>query len=214
MTLSGFLFLFILATFLTSGAFFYKYGDVDSDDRIKKIYKNPNKFKISIVLILISSVSVIALTVLLFIVFSPYNVMLGVVWTIFRLGEGLILIYNEKTSWGLINIARQYSGLIGDEKNSLSKLGRTVFQTLNYRFYLSQFLFGVGTLAYSIVFVTYGAVPEIIGWLGLVVGILVSFANATKLSKHNFKALEIFGALSAILFEVIFGGWLLFSSII
>jgi hypothetical protein len=140
--------------------------------------------------------------------------MLGVVWTIFRLGEGLILIYNEKTSWGLINIARQYSGLIGDEKNSLSKLGRTVFQTLNYRFYLSQFLFGVGTLAYSIVFVTYGAVPEIIGWLGLVVGILVSFANATKLSKHNFKALEIFGALSAILFEVIFGGWLLFSSII
>ena len=79
---------------------------------------------------------------------------------------------------------------------------------------MSQLLFGVGTLAYSIVFVTYGVVPEIIGWLGLVAGILVSFANVLKLLKHNFKVLEIFGALSAILFEVIFGGWLLFSSII
>jgi hypothetical protein len=37
MSFSGFLFLFIIITFLASGAFFYKYGDVDSDDRLKKI---------------------------------------------------------------------------------------------------------------------------------------------------------------------------------
>ena len=79
---------------------------------------------------------------------------------------------------------------------------------------MSQFLFGVGTLAYSIVFVTYGVVPELIGGLGLVAGILVSFVNVIKLLKRNFKVLELFGALSAILFEIIFGGWLLFSSII
>jgi hypothetical protein len=212
MSLSGFLFLFIIITFLASGAFFYKYGDVDSDDRLKKINDDPNKFKISIVLILISSVSVIALTIMLFIVFSPYNLILGVVWTIFRMGEGLILIYNEKNSWGLINIARQYSVAGGAEKKSLSDLGRTIFQTLNSRFTLSQFLFGIGTLTYSIVFVTYGVVPAIIGWLGLVASILCVFGNGIKLVKRNFKILKLVGGLLAILFEVIFGGWLLFYS--
>jgi hypothetical protein len=92
MMLSGFLFLFVLLTFLVSGAFFFKYGDVDSDDRLQKIDNDLNKFQISIVLLLISSGSVIALTILLFLVFSPYNLILGVVWTIFRIGEGLILI--------------------------------------------------------------------------------------------------------------------------
>jgi len=126
----------------------------------------------------------------------------------------LILIYNEKDSWGLINIARQYSVAGGAEKNSLSDLGRTIFQTLNSRFTLSQFLFGIGTLTYSIVFVTYGVVPAIIGWLGLVASILVIFGNGLKLLKHSFKVLELFGGLSMILFEVILGGWLLFSPVI
>jgi hypothetical protein len=146
------------------GAFGSKIGfDFDSDDRLQKINNDPNKFKISIVLALISSGSVIALVVMLFIVFSPYNIILGVVWTTFRMGEGLILIYNEINYWGLLNIARQYSGTSGAEKNALSDLGRTILQTKNSRFRLSQFLFGIGTLAYSILFVTYGVVPPIIG---------------------------------------------------
>ena len=186
MILSGFLFLFILATFFASGGFFYKYGDVDSDNMLKKINNNPNKFKISIVLILISSVSVFALTLMLFIIFSPYNLILGIIWTIFRIGEFLILIYNEKTSWGLINKARQYSGSSGDEKESLNDLGRTIFQTLNFRFAFSQFLFGIGTLTYSILFVTYGVVPPIIAWLGLVAGIFVSLVNVLKLGCFPF----------------------------
>jgi hypothetical protein len=214
MSLSGFLFLFILTTFLTSGAFFYKYGEVNSDDRLQKINNDPKKFKISIMLLLISSISVLALTVMLFIVFSPYNLILGVIWTIFRIGEGLILIYNEKTSWGLINIAGQYSSSSGSKKDSLSDSGRSIFQTLNSRFILSQFLFGIGTLTYSIVFVTYGVVPEIIGGLGLVASILVILGNGTQLAERSFKSLNLFGGLLMILFEVIFGGWLLFTPLI
>jgi hypothetical protein len=215
MILSGFLFLFILVTFFASGAFGNKMGfDFDSDDMLLKINTDPNKFKISIVLLLISSGSVIALAVMLFIVFSPYNIILGVVWTTFRIGEGLILIYNEINYWGLLNIARQYSGTSGAEKNALSDLGRTILQTRNSRFIFSQFLFGIGALTYSILFVTYGVVPPIIGWLGIVASILVIFGNGIKLVKRSFKILELFGGLFMILFEVIFGGWLLFSPLI
>ncbi len=95
----------------------------------------------------------------------------------------------------------------------MSDLGCTIFQTLNFRFVLSQFLFGVGTRTYSILFVTYGVIPPSIAWLGLVTGIFVSIVNGLKLVKLNFKILDLF-VLSAILFEAIFGGWLLFSSIL
>ncbi len=113
---------------------------------------------------------------------------------------------------GLLNIARQYSGTSGAEKKALSDLGCNILKTRNYRFTLSQFLFGIGTLAYSILFVTYGVVPLIFRWLGLIGGILVILGNGTKLIKRSFKVLELFGALLVIPFEAGFGVWLLFFS--
>ena len=108
--------------------------------------------------------------------------------------------------------------IIGAEKNALSDAGRIIIQAGNSRWKLATTLFGIGTLAYSIQFVAYRLVPPIIGWLGLIVGILLIFDSGIKLVKPDFKALkvsgilELFGGLGVILFEVIIGGWLLFSS--
>jgi len=209
MSVSGFLFLFILVTFLGSGAFGSSIGfEVNADDKLQKINDHPNKFKISIVLVLMSALSVITLGVMLFIAFGPYNRILGVVWTIFRTGEGLIIIYNEINYWRLLNIARQYSGTSSAEKKALSDLARTILQTRNSRFTFSQFLFGIGTLAYSILFVTYGVVPLIFGWLGLVGGILCIFGNGIRLVKPGYKVfgnLALFvGTLLVLPFEAIF----------
>ena len=212
MILSGFLFLFILVLDAAMMAFGHKPGDYDSDAKLQKIDNDPKKFQISIVLALIEHVSIIALAIMLFIVFSPYYIILGIVGTTFRIGEGLILIYNEINYWGLINIARQYSGTSGAEKNALSDLGRIILQTKNSRYTLATILYGIGILAYSILFVTYGVVPPIIGWLGLVVSILLVFGSGTKLAKPNFEVLLAIGGPLGILFEVIFGGWLLFYS--
>ena len=215
MILSGFLFLFILWSFFASVAFGIKLGvDFDADDRLQKINNDPKKFKISILIALIEYVRVIALAVMLFIAFSPFNLILGIVWTTIRIGEGLICIYSEIDHWGLINIAREYSGSSGAKKNSLSDLARTILQTKNSRFEFAQFLFSIGTLAYSIVFVISEVVPPIIGWLGIVASILTGFGSGIKLIKPNFKVVLAIGVLLLILFEVIIGGWLIFSSFI
>jgi len=72
MMLSGFLFLFIIITNLVSERFGHEtFSDLDSDAKLQKINKNPRKFKISIVIILIEHGSIIALAILLFIAFSP-----------------------------------------------------------------------------------------------------------------------------------------------
>jgi len=216
MILSGFLFLFILVSNLAMGALGYlmEKDDYDPDADLQKINKNPKKIKIGIVLALIEHSSVIALTILLFIVFSPYNLILGIALLIFRIGEGLIQFYNEPNYWRLINIARQYSGTSGAEKTSLSDLARTIFKTKDTRFKFAMICWSIGTLAFSIVLVASEVIPQIIGWVGIVASILVGFSTGIKLVIPNAKDFTAIGGLSAILFEVIIGGWLLFYSII
>ncbi len=208
--LSGFLFLFIIITNIASGKFGYKtFSDLNSDAKLQEINTDPKKFKIGFVLILIEHVSIISLAVTLFIAFSPYNIIIAVVWIISRIGEGLIQIYNKKSYWGLLNIARQYSDISGAERDALIDAGRSILKTKNSCFTFAQILFSIGTLAYTILFVTYGVVPAIIGWFGIVASILYGFGNGIALVKPNFKILWNLGGLLILIFEVVLGGWLL-----
>ncbi len=214
--LSGFLFLFILVLNLVMAALGYlmEKDDYDPDADLQKINKNPRKFKTSIVLALIEHGSVLGLAIVLFIVFSPSNLILGIVCTIFRIGEGLIQYINEPNYWKLIKIAKQYSGTSGAEKNSLSELARSIFKTKDTRFKFAMMCWSIGTLAYSIVIATSEVLPQIIGWLGIVAGILVGFSTGIKLVKPSAKNLTAIGGLTATLFEIIIGGWLLLSPLI
>ncbi|MFE3845347.1 DUF4386 domain-containing protein [Thermoplasmatota archaeon] len=212
MMLSGFLFLFILVLNLVMGALGYlmEKDDYSPDANLKKINNDPKKFQIGITLALIEHGSVIALTILLFISFSPYNIILGIILLISRSGEGLIQFYNEPSYWKLIKIARQYSDAKGSEKNSLSDSARSIFNAKDVRFKFAMILWSIGTFAFSVILIISEVVPQIIGWLGIASSILVGFGTGIKLVKSNVKYTEI-GALSAILFEIIIGGWLLFT---
>ncbi len=211
MRLSGFLFLLILVLNIAMSAFGNKaeIGDTDSDAKLQEINDDPKKFKIGIVLGLIEHLNIIALAIMLFIAFGSYSLILGIVWITFRTGEALIFIYNETKYWGLLKVARQYAGTSGAEKDTLSDLGGVVLQTRNARYNVALILFSIGTLAYSILFVTYGVVPPFIGWLGIITGIFLGLGCGIKIFKPHLEALSIFGLL-AIVFEVIIGGWLLF----
>ena len=216
MILSGFLYLLILVLMsVYVGAFGYlmEKDDYDPDADLKKINKNPKKFKIGIGLALIEHGCVILLTILLFIISNPYSMLLAIILLIFRTGEGLIQYINEPNYWKLINIAKQYSETNGAEKNSLSDLAHTIFKTKDVRFKFAMICWSIGTLAFSIILVTSEIVPEIIAWLGIVSSILVGFGTGIKLIKPKFKG-EVIGGLSAMLFEVVIGAYLLFSSFI
>jgi hypothetical protein len=158
--------------------------------------------------------NIIALAIMLFIAFGSYSLILGIVWITFRIGEGLIQIYYKKNYWRLLNIARQFPGTSSTEKNSLIDLGRSILDTKSSSFSFAQILFSIGTLAYSTVFITYGVVPEIFGWFGIVASIIYGFGNGIILVKPNFPVVAYFGGLLIFLFEAILGGWLLFSPLI
>ena len=215
MFLSGFLFLFILIINLVMASYGYKMEkeDYDPDADLRKINNNPKKFKTGIALALIEHTSVIALTILLFITFSSYNIALGIIWLIFRTAEGLIQFINEPNYYRLLNIAKQYSSN-SSEKDSLSNLARNLFKTKDQRFKFAMICWSIGTLTFSIVLTISEVVPAIIGLLGIIASILVGLTTGTKLAKPNSKDLTAFGGLVAILFEVIVGIALLYYSII
>ena len=108
MILSGFFFWFIIITNFASDRFGYEtFSDPDSEAKLQWIVRNPKKFKIGVVIILIEHSSIIVLAILLFAALSPYNIVLAVIWTISRSVEGLIQIYYKKGYWGLVNLARR-----------------------------------------------------------------------------------------------------------
>jgi len=183
---------------------------VDSDAQLQKINNDPSKFKISVVLILIEHLSIISLAVTLFIAFNSDNIILGIIWTISRVGEALIQIYDKKNYWRLLNIAEKYSDISSAERDALIDLGRSILKTKESRFTFAQLFFSIGTLAYSILFVTTGVVPAFIGWFGIVAGILYGFGNGIFIIKSDVKVLWNIGGLLILLFELVLGGWLLF----
>ena len=208
--LSGFLLLFIMTAIMASVQFGNKiWDDLDPAARLQKINDDPSKFKKSVVVSFIHNFSIIAFVIVLFIAFGSYSIILGIVWIIFRIWESLILSYNDKNRWGLLNIAKQYSITKGVEKNSLSDKALTILKTKESRFKFAQIPFSIGTIAYSILFVTYGISP-IIGWLGIVASILYGFGNGIELVKPNLKVFRYFGSGMIWLFELVLGGWLLF----
>ena len=191
MMLSGLLFLLIIIVLtLATSRFGYEiYSDLNSEAVLQKINKDPKKFKIGIALVLTEHFIIITLAIMLFIAFSSYNIMLAVVWTVSRTGEGAIQIYNKKSYWGLFDIARRYSGSSDSEKKGLMDMVRSILKTKNSVFSFAQILFSIGTISYCILFVSSEVVSPIIGWFGLVAGFLYLFSNGIRFVKPKFNAL-------------------------
>ncbi|MFX0002460.1 MAG: DUF4386 family protein [Candidatus Hodarchaeota archaeon] len=215
--LSGFLYLLILVLQIGMAAFGYILEPTpkhyESDYKLQNFINNPKKFKIGFGLALIEHFCVVTLAIMLFFVISPYSILLGIVCIIFRVTEGSIQVYIEKDYWGLLNLAGRYSAASGEEKDSLMDSYRSILKTKSNRFAFAMIGWSIGTLAFSIVLVTYALAIPFIGWLGFVAGILIGFANVMKLIKPNVKAYESLSSISgllAILFEILIGISLMF----
>ena len=215
--LAGFLFLFIIVTLMISSQLGNKIvfgeNDLDSDALLQDIAENPKRFRMSVYFALLEHGAINALAIVLFIAFSHYNLILGVVWAVARSIEGVIIFNNEKNYWKLLPIAKQYSDSSDAEKITVSEAGLSILKTKHHRFTNAQMLFSIGTLAYSLLFVFYGVVPLLIGWFGVVAAILYGFGNVITVVKPRMNAIAGLGGLLIFIFETVLGVWLIYSSI-
>jgi hypothetical protein len=213
--LSGLLFLLIIITNLASNRFGYQtFGDLKKEAKLENISKDPIKFKISFILILIEHVFIILLAITLFFAFKSYNFFLTLVWTISRSIEGMVQIYNKKRYWGLLDISKKYKASIGTDKKSLDDLRLKILKSKMSNFLFAQIFFSIGTFSYSLLFVTYEVIPIIIGWFGIVASIIYLSSNLILFAKPNYRNLWNLGGLFILIFEIVLGGSLVYYSII
>jgi hypothetical protein len=214
--LSGFLFLFIILTNIVSGRFGYEtFSDLNAQAKLQKIASNPKKFKTALAFIVVEHFALIALALMLFFAFSSYSLILAIVWAVSRSLEAIIQIYYKKIYWGLLTSAKQYSSANDAEKISIVDSARIVLKTKNTIFVVAQVLFSVGTFAYSFLFATQTTVvPDLLGWFGITASVIYGVGSGVNIFKPDFRAIWNIGGLLIFVFELILGGWLIFSSFI
>ena len=211
-----FLLLIIVVLVIASSKYGYEiFSELDSNAKLQEISEDPKKFRKGAILAVIEHVFIISLAVSMFVAFSPFQLLLGVIWLSARSVEGLIQIYRKRDYFGLLNIANQYSKASGSEKDALSDSALVILKSKNSTFSIAQILFSIGTLAYSIIFAFYViVVPVFIGWFGIVASIIYGFGNGLARVRADSRALWNLGGLLIWIFELVLGGWLLFNSLI
>ena len=209
--ISGFLFLLIIILLFTSD--FLGHGvisNLDVEAKLNKINESESKFKISVIILIIENSVIIALSAMLFAAFYHYSLTLGILWVIFRVLESSIQLYDKKNYWGLLKLAKEYAELEGDRKKETVNAGLSILKRKITIFGISQVLFSLGTLAYSLMFVIYRAIPIYFGWVGIATSIVYGGGHIIKLVKPDFEILWKIGALLVFVFEIGVGIYLLF----
>jgi len=163
-----------------------------------------------VIVAIASHLGIVAITGTLFMAFSSYNTQLALIGSVSRLGEALAMIYGEVTVLRLIDLARKYT-LPTSNKESLRLLGDHILRTKNTGVDLGLLLLSIGAIAYCISFIRYGAITSVIAWLGFAAGIISAVGILIKFAS-GFGALAVIGMVLMMVFEVIFGGWLLLFS--
>jgi hypothetical protein len=212
--ISGFLFLLIIVVLvLASSKYGYEiFSELDPDGQLQKINDDPKKFRTGTLLVVLEHSIIVVLAISLFLAFSSFNLLLGIIWLVARGTEGLIQVNNKRKYLGLLDIAKQHSSASGDEKETLRDSALKVLRSKNSTFSIAQILFSIGTLSYSILFVVYGIIPGLayIGWVGILASIIYGIGNGITRMKPDSRAVWNLGGLLIWIFELILGGWLLF----
>ncbi len=206
--LCGFLFLFILFTSILSKV---TAGTPLDPDNVSESFQNTlgtsMKFRISIILDLISHVSIIALAGALYLAFSKYNQPLAFIGTLWRVAEGTIIAFSEISGLIFLAVAQQYVSTLGSDKFALESLGRVLILAEDWGLKIGLIFLGIGSLFYAILFVTSGTVPQVLGWWGIISSALAVGGILLSLINPNIKMV---GILFMIPYEIVLGIWLLF----
>jgi hypothetical protein len=208
--LCGFLYIYVLITNAASVALGNRTGETDSLALLRSISENPGRYTMGLIVAIASHLGIVAITATLFVAFRTFNRKLALIGSISRLGEAVAMIYGEVIVYRLIDLAKEY-GLANSNKESLRLLGDQILRTKNTAVDLGLLLLSIGAIAYCVSFVQSGAVPSTIAWLGLGAGILSAVGILVKFAT-GFSVLAIIGMVLMMVFEITFGGWLLFFS--
>ena len=189
--LCGLLYIYILITNAASVGLGNRNDIADSATMFSNISEDPGRFRTSVNVAIMSHLGIIAITGMLYLAFSSHNRQLALIGSAFRLGEGIVMIYNEVGILSLLDLANEYA-LTDSNKESLKTLGDQILQRKGTGVDLGLLLLAVGALAYCIMFIQSGVAPSMIAGLGAAAGVISALGILLKLAS-GFGTISVIG---------------------
>lgn len=210
MKICGFLYIFILITNAAGVGLGNRNNETDYDSMLNRIAEDPGRYRMSLNITLVSHLAILAITTMLYLSFGSYNMRYALIGSAFRLAEGLTMIISELGIFKLLDIAQEYVQ-DGSSKETILAQVTQIMEQKNTRVDIGLLFLAIGAAAYCLILVQNGVAPSKIAWLGLSAGILSSIGILVKLF-IGFSPLAMVGMVLMMVFETLFGGWLLLYS--
>ena len=209
MRVCGFLYLFILITNAAGVGLGNRNNETDFDSMLIRIAENPGRYRMSLNITIISHLAILAITTMLYLSFGSYNMRYALIGSAFRLAEGLTMIISELSIFKLLDIAQEY--IQEENTETIRAIVAQIMEQKNTRVDIGLLFLAIGAAAYCIILVQSGVAPSRIAWLGLTAGVLSGLGIIVKLFS-GFSLPAMLGMVMMMVFEMLFGGWLLFYS--
>jgi len=209
--LTGFLFLFILATSALSGGLAVELN-ADPDqiaNTLHNITEDPEKYRISITFDLVSHMAIIAIASALYLMFNKYNRQLALFGTLWRVVEGVIMVFTELNNFILLEVAQNFLSATGTRAATLETSAQSIILVSNLGVTIGLAFLVLGHLAYGILFISSKAVPRPLGWLGVVASVIGIVGTLLGLVIPNLLFILTGGIIIVMLYEIVLGIWLL-----
>ena len=134
---------------------------------------------------------------------------LALIGTLWRVVERTILVLNETNNILLLAVVQKFVSVTGEEAGAIESLGSTIILGEDWGMKIAMAFLALGALMYAIVFVTSGTVPLALGWFGVIAALLAVVGRWLVLVSPTAPMVLQASFLPYILFEVVFGFWLL-----
>lgn len=213
--LAGFMFLFYIATGLTSMFLSGKAtGGVEGTAaKLASMARHVTLVRVDIVLTLLVFVVAIVLAVALYALTRDQDRDLAVMALCCRVGEGIVAAISTVSTLGLLSIATATAGGSASDVAAANALGALLLKIGGWTAIIAATCFAVGSTLYSWLFLRARSIPVWLAWLGVFASILLVVLLPANLAGFLTGPVTTFMWLPMLVFEVVLALWLLIKGV-
>jgi hypothetical protein len=209
--LAGFMFLFLIATVLASSILLSGVEASEIADTFRNISQNSLSVRLSILLLIVSSISTLILATMLYIVTKRQDENLAILALLCRVTEAALYAMGITSTLALLFLSEGIATASENELASARVLGELVSSVENLSTNIGAIFFAVGSTLYSYLFFKARSIPAPLAGLGLVASLMLVIGVPLQTAAGHSTVAGVSAAIwiPMFIFEISTGLWLL-----
>lgn len=213
--LAGFMFLFYIATGITSMVLFRQAtsGAEGTAATLASLAQHATTVRLTAVLTLLTFFDAVVLAVALYALTRDQDPDLAVLALCSRVGEGVIAATSAVRTLGLLSVATASTAAAAPDAAAAHALGALLLQQGGSGTLIAATCFAVGSTLYSYLFLRARSIPVPLAWLGVLASVLLVVALPLQLAGFLRGPVTYLVWIPMAVFEVTLGLWLLIKGV-